>query len=109
MRLNEMVARIVTLNLVTVPEGALVTVDGRVRGRSPLLYTVFLEPGRHEIRTELTGYMPTRHVIETTAGETLGLTVDLRLSSRTEVPAHDGCTVKEASPATSHVAAEPER
>lgn len=84
-RLNEMLARIVTLNLVTVPEGAQVTVDGRVRGRSPLLHTVFVEPGRHEIRTELEGYMPTRHVIETTAGETLGLTLELR-PSRTALP-----------------------
>ncbi|WP_437945195.1 PEGA domain-containing protein [Sorangium sp. So ce296] len=92
-RLNEVLARIVTLNLVTEPEGAQVTVDGCVRGRSPLLYTVFLEPGRHEIRTDLAGYMPTRHVIEMTAGETLGLTVHLR-PSRTEVPPHDGCTGK---------------
>ncbi|WP_437875744.1 PEGA domain-containing protein [Sorangium sp. So ce513] len=86
MRTNEVLARIVSLKVETVPEGALVTVDGRVRGRTPLPYPVFLEAGPHLIRTELDGYMPTRHVIETTVGEMLGLTVHLR-PSRTEVPA----------------------
>ncbi|HTN82166.1 MAG TPA: PEGA domain-containing protein [Sorangium sp.] len=85
-RLNEVLARIVSLEVATVPEGAQVTVDGCVRGRTPLLYPVFLEPGPHLIRAALEGYMPTRHVIETTAGETLGLTVHLR-PSHTEVPA----------------------
>ncbi|WP_437295419.1 PEGA domain-containing protein [Sorangium sp. So ce426] len=96
-RQNEVLARIVTLNLVTVPEGAQMTVDGCVRGRSPLLYKVFLEPGRHVIEANLEGYMPTRHVIETMAGETLGLTVELR-PSRTDVLPHEGCTEKQTLP-----------
>ncbi|WP_437913284.1 PEGA domain-containing protein [Sorangium sp. So ce302] len=96
-RLDEMLTRVVILNLVTVPEGAQMTVDGCVRGRSPLLHTVFLEPGRHVIQADLKGYMPTRHVIETTAGETLGLTVELR-PSRTEVLPHEGRTEKQTLP-----------
>ncbi|WP_437711862.1 PEGA domain-containing protein [Sorangium sp. So ce448] len=95
--LDEVLTRVVILNLVTVPEGAQMTVDGCVRGRSPLLYKVFLEPGRHVIEADLRGYMPTLHVIETTAGETLGLTVELR-PSRTEVLPHEGCTEKQTLP-----------
>lgn len=106
--LDEVLTRVVILNLVTVPEGAQMTVDGCVRGRSPLLYKVFLEPGRHVIEADLRGYMPTRHVIETTAGETLGLTVELR-PSRTEVSPHDGCTEKQAPPAVSRIAEASER
>ncbi|WP_437924569.1 PEGA domain-containing protein [Sorangium sp. So ce291] len=106
--LKEALTKVMTLKVTTVPEGAQVTVDGRVVGRTPFAYPVFLAPGVHWIDTELEGHIPSRDAIEATAGKTVNLTVNLS-PSKAEVAATTDAPLKEASPVATHVAEESER
>ncbi|XXX77804.1 PEGA domain-containing protein [Sorangium sp. So ce134] len=84
--LKEALAKVAAITVQTTPEGAEVTVDGAVVGRTPLALPVFLEPGPHAISAELDGYTAERQQIEPAAGHTGGITLQLK-PARAEAPA----------------------
>ncbi|WP_437924576.1 PEGA domain-containing protein [Sorangium sp. So ce291] len=84
--LKEALAKVATITATTVPEGAEVTVDGVVIGRTPLPLPVFLDPGRHVIGAELGGYKPGQEQIEPAAGDAIGVALHL-VRSDAEAPA----------------------
>ncbi|WP_437953844.1 PEGA domain-containing protein [Sorangium sp. So ce296] len=75
--LKEALAKVAAITIATEPEGAEVTVDGAVVGRTPLALPVFLEPGPHAISAALDGYTAERQQIEPAAGYTGGITLHL--------------------------------
>lgn len=67
-----------TLRLSSNLEGALVRLDGRDIGRSPLTEPMELSPGRHELALELDGYLPFRSTVRLEAGLTTAAYADLQ-------------------------------
>lgn len=70
-----------TLRLRAEREGALVHIDEREVGSTPLEDDLSLEPGTHRIRADLDGYVPFLADVTITAGQTTSARIEL-------VPAH---------------------
>lgn len=62
------------------PPGALITLDGKVAGKSPMKATV--TEGGHEVIAELDGYVTARTEVLITAGQNRKVTIDLEQSAR---------------------------
>ncbi|HTN82164.1 MAG TPA: PEGA domain-containing protein [Sorangium sp.] len=91
--LKEALAKVATITIATQPEGAEVTVDGAVVGRTPLALPVYLEPGPHVISAELDGYKPAQEQTEPAVGDAIGITLHL-------VRSDAGAPAAMAAPAT---------
>ncbi len=70
-----------TLRLRSEREGAVVRIDDREIGRTPLEDDIALEPGTHRIRADLDGYVPFLADLTITTGTTTSARIEL-------VPAH---------------------
>ena len=57
--------------------GAVVLLDGRVIGQTPLTKSIPVQIGRHEIAVQRNGYIPWQTTLEIAAGQVLALQVDL--------------------------------
>ncbi len=66
---------------VSAPNGALVSIDGRVVGEAPLTAPLSLPPGKHLVVITKTGYNPSVQQIEIKRGETLRLRVTLKITA----------------------------
>jgi hypothetical protein len=66
------------LQLTCTHEGAAVTIDGRPRGETPAVSTVFLAPGAHTVRVTKDGFQPAEEQVELAAGKKKPLVVSLR-------------------------------
>lgn len=66
---------------VSAPNGALVSIDGRVVGESPLTAPLSLPPGKHLVVITRTGYNPSVQQVEIKRGETLKLRVALKITA----------------------------
>lgn len=67
-----------TLRLTSNLEGALIRLDGRDIGHSPLTEPMELSPGRHELALEHDGYLPFRSTVRLEAGLTTAAYADLQ-------------------------------
>jgi hypothetical protein len=76
---------IAKIDVTTEPEGAVVSVDGRTVGPSPLGQPLILGPGDHVVRATLEGHEPAERAIRVAAGDSLA--VALSLAKRPEAPA----------------------
>ncbi|HYU15662.1 MAG TPA: PEGA domain-containing protein [Candidatus Acidoferrum sp.] len=81
--LAEVLRLIAKIDVTTTPEGAVVSVDGREVGPSPLDQPLILGPGDHVVSAMLAGHEPAERAIRVAAGDTLA--VALSLARRTEV------------------------
>jgi len=69
--------KIATVNLTTVPAGAMVTVDGEAQpGETPL--TLELEPGAHKLAITASGHLPKEVELNVEAGQALDENVELQ-------------------------------
>lgn len=66
------------VQILSEPQGAEVTVDGRAVGRAPLEMTI--APGQHQVRVQQPGYLTEERLIEVSAGNRLSLSVKLAKS-----------------------------
>ena len=66
------------LQLTCTHEGAAVTIDGRPRGETPAVSTLFLAPGAHTVRVTKDGFHPAEEQVELAAGKKKPLVVSLR-------------------------------
>lgn len=67
--LEKLASQQARLDVVTSPAGAAITVDGKPRGKSPLLGLMLAPDRRYEIIAQLDGYETWRAVIEPNAGD----------------------------------------
>jgi hypothetical protein len=67
----EVRAKVAALRIETRPPGAEVAVDGASYGTTPLAGDVFVDPGKHRVRAELSGFDGEERTIEVTAGASL--------------------------------------
>jgi hypothetical protein len=65
------------LTIATQPPGAELTIDGRFAGKEP--WTGTLDPGGHQVRASLKGYVDAKGEIVLSAGQERTLTLDLSL------------------------------
>jgi hypothetical protein len=82
--LAELLRLIARITVTTKPEGALVTVDGRAIGPSPLADPIILGPGDHVVGASHDGYQAGERSIRVAAGDSLS--VGLSLSKLPEAP-----------------------
>jgi hypothetical protein len=85
--LEDLEPAIARLSVATTPPDATVTVDGSVRGTTPLPRPLVLAPGNHEIAIALTGFVPARENITVAGGEARRLSVELALAPVAAAPA----------------------
>jgi len=80
------------LRVSTVPSGALIKVDGKLVGRSPLLIEV--EPGRHVVSAEMRNYLGNSTEVDIPSGESVGVFLRLNpLPCRLRVLSRPNATV----------------
>ncbi|WP_437929607.1 PEGA domain-containing protein [Sorangium sp. So ce291] len=85
--LKEARTQVAAVTVRVAPDGAEVTVDGKLVGRAPLADPVFLDPGRHEVGAKLDRYVAQVRTVEATAGGTETLVLELQ---RPPAPDADG-------------------
>lgn len=83
--LSEVLRLIAKIDVTTDPEGAVVSVDGRTVGPSPLGQPLILGPGDHVVRATLEGHESAERAIRVAAGDSLE--VALTLAKVPEAPA----------------------
>jgi len=64
------------LSLTTIPDGAIIQVDGQAKGFAPVLVED-LSPGQHEYEVKLPSYEPQQHTINAQAGYRMLVTIKL--------------------------------
>jgi hypothetical protein len=69
--------RIGTLEVVTSPPGADVTIDNVARGKTPLDHPVALSAGKHHVNVSLAGKIPVTRDVEIAGAETRSLRLEL--------------------------------
>jgi len=69
-------------------KGALVKLDGRPRGNTPLSHRIYARPGRHRLTVELPGKGAYVRTLEFSAGR--GMSLDVRLTAAGQAPADEG-------------------
>jgi hypothetical protein len=79
----EVRAKVAALRIETRPPGAEVAVDGASYGTTPLAGDVFVDPGKHRVRAELSGFDAEERTIDVTPGASL--TVSFLLGRSHEV------------------------
>lgn len=72
------------ISVVTIPDGALVKIDGQDKGTAPLLLRN-IEPGEHEVAVSSPGFLSKSIKVKTTAGFKLTVTIQLGVSGQGEV------------------------
>lgn len=75
--LADVLRLIARVDVSTAPQGAMVSVDGRDVGPSPLSQALILGPGDHVVRAALDGYQPLERSVRVAAGDTLSLALAL--------------------------------
>lgn len=86
--LDDVLRLIARVDVTTDPEGAAVSVDGRVIGPSPLGQPLILGPGDHVVSATLDGHKPAERSFRVAAGDTLA--VALTLAKKAERPVVEG-------------------
>lgn len=66
--------------------GAMVTINGRRRGATPLPAEVYVAPGTHRLQVAREGYVPISLTLELSAGEHVERAVELQLEPRPQAP-----------------------
>jgi hypothetical protein len=69
--LDDLLRLVARVEVVTAPDGALVQVDGRSIGETPLEEPLVLGPGDHTVVATLSGHRPAERKIRVSAGDTL--------------------------------------
>ncbi len=88
---------VATLRLQIAPEGAEVSVDGRVVGKAPIEADVFVESGPRELRVALAGHETHTQRVTTTRGGTHALAVTLEATATAVTPPAAGAGVGAAA------------
>jgi hypothetical protein len=83
--LADLLRSIARVDVTSEPEGAVVSVDGRVVGPTPLGQPLILGPGDHVVSATLEGHEPNERRFRVAAGDTLA--VALSLAREAEAPA----------------------
>ncbi|HEU5057943.1 MAG TPA: PEGA domain-containing protein [Kofleriaceae bacterium] len=101
--LDDVLRLIARVDVTTEPEGATVSVDGRVVGPTPLGQPLILGPGDHVVGATLDGHQPAERAFRVAAGDTLA--VALTLARKVDEPAAvetggGGAAVVEPAPET---------
>ena len=92
-RLEELRPKVGMLRIMVNVAGAMVVVDGREMGRSPLGEEVFVDPGARTVEAKLAGYQGTKQQVEAAAGVELKVEVALALAKPVEAVAGGGSSV----------------
>lgn len=85
-RLDEVSKRLGVLAVTVIPNGSEVTLDGAPLGKSPLVDTVFVDPGQHSLEAHGEGYLPGKVAFEMGAGSMRPVRLSLSLRGSASVP-----------------------